>query len=49
MAGRNDVAIAAALEAMAHALGNQPNAGRDDGSQSLATSQRESTGVQRQT
>src|ERR1043165_171314 len=41
MARRNDVAIAAALEAMAHAQVNQPNAGRDAGSQSLATFQRE--------
>ena len=37
MAGRNDVALAAALEAMAHAMENQPNAG----SRSLATFQRE--------
>ena len=31
MAGRNDAAIAAALQAMAQAMGQQPNAGRNDG------------------
>ncbi|XP_058759507.1 uncharacterized protein LOC131632798 [Vicia villosa] len=41
MAGRNDVAIVAALEAMAHALENQPNADENAGSRSLATFQRE--------
>src|ERR1051325_7792068 len=41
MAGRNDVAIAAALEVMAHALKNQPNTGGDAGSRSFATFQRE--------
>src|ERR1051325_9510894 len=45
MAGRNDVAIAAALEAMTHALENQPNAGGDAGSHSLATFQRENPPV----
>ena len=37
MAGRNDVALSAALQAMARAMQNQPNAG----SRSLATFQRE--------
>ncbi|XP_058745873.1 uncharacterized protein LOC131618723 [Vicia villosa] len=37
MAGRNDAAIAAALEAMAQALANQPNADENAGSRSLAT------------
>ena len=37
MAGRNDAALAAALEAMAHAIENQPNVV----SRSLATFQRE--------
>src|ERR1043165_9976666 len=41
MTGRNDAAIATALEAMAHALENQPNAGGDAGSRSLATFQSE--------
>ena len=41
MAGRNDVALAAALEAMAHAMENQPNADGNAGSRSLATFQRE--------
>ncbi|XP_058784152.1 uncharacterized protein LOC131658921 [Vicia villosa] len=41
MAGRNDAAIAAALEAMAHALLNQPNTDENTGSQSLTTFQRE--------
>ncbi|XP_058784235.1 uncharacterized protein LOC131659007 [Vicia villosa] len=41
MAGRNDAAIAAALEAMAQALANQPNANENAGSRSLATFQRE--------
>ncbi|XP_058753671.1 uncharacterized protein LOC131626848 [Vicia villosa] len=41
MAGRNDVAIAASLEAMAHAMANQLNADKNAGSRSLATFQRE--------
>ncbi|XP_058785056.1 uncharacterized protein LOC131659966 [Vicia villosa] len=41
MAGRNDVAIAAALEVMAQAMQNQPNADENVGSCSLATFQRE--------
>ncbi|XP_058767581.1 uncharacterized protein LOC131641294 [Vicia villosa] len=41
MAGRNHAAIAAALEAMAHALENQSNADENAGSLSLATFQRE--------
>ena len=41
MAGRNDVALAAALEAMAHAMENQLNADGNVGSRSLATFQRE--------
>ncbi|XP_058774385.1 uncharacterized protein LOC131648666 [Vicia villosa] len=41
MAGRNDAAIAAALEAMAQVLANQPNADENAGSRSLATFQRE--------
>src|ERR1051325_456116 len=45
MVGRNDAAIAAALEAMTHALENQPNAGGDAKSQSLATFQRENPPV----
>ncbi|XP_058784063.1 uncharacterized protein LOC131658826 [Vicia villosa] len=45
MARRNDVAIAAALEAMAQALEHQPNAGEDAGSRSLATFQRENPPV----
>ncbi|XP_058772778.1 uncharacterized protein LOC131646840 [Vicia villosa] len=45
MAGRNDVAIAAALEAMAQAMQNQPNADENAGSRSLATFQRENPPV----
>ncbi|XP_058774368.1 uncharacterized protein LOC131648646 [Vicia villosa] len=45
MAGRNDAAIAAALEAMAQALVHQPNAGENAGSRSLATFQRENPPV----
>ncbi|XP_058741124.1 uncharacterized protein LOC131613474 [Vicia villosa] len=45
MAGRNDAAIAAALEAMAQALEHQPNAGENAGSRSLATFQRENPPV----
>ena len=41
MAGRNDVALAAALEAMARAMENQPNADRNAGYRSLETFQRE--------
>ncbi|XP_058733474.1 uncharacterized protein LOC131605094 [Vicia villosa] len=41
MAGRNDAMIAAALEAMAHAMENQSNAIGDAGSRSLATFQKE--------
>src|SRR3954471_1751434 len=41
MAGRNDAAIAAALEAVAQVLEHHPNAGEDVGSRSLATFQRE--------
>ena len=41
MAGRNDVALSAALEAMAHAMENHLNANRNAGSRSLATFQRE--------
>ena len=41
MAGTNDAALAAALEAMAHAMENQPNADGNAGSRSLATFQRE--------
>src|SRR3954470_17018803 len=41
MAGRNDAAIAAALEAMAQAMQNQPNADESAGSRILATFQRE--------
>ena len=37
MAGRNDVAIVAALETMTDALQNQLNANEDAGSSSLAT------------
>ena len=43
-AGRNDAAIAAALEAVAQAVGNQP-AGVDAASRSLATFQRENPPV----
>ncbi|XP_058782596.1 uncharacterized protein LOC131657129 [Vicia villosa] len=42
MDGRNDVAIVAVLKAMAQAMQNQPNAGANDESYSLATFQRES-------
>ncbi|XP_058764489.1 uncharacterized protein LOC131637938 [Vicia villosa] len=45
MAGRNDAAIAAALEAMAQALANHPNADENAGSRSLATFQRENPPV----
>ncbi|XP_058727874.1 uncharacterized protein LOC131599593 [Vicia villosa] len=45
MAGRNDAAIAAALEAMAQAMQNQPNADENAGSRSLATFQRENPPV----
>ena len=41
MAGRNDVVITAALQAMAQAMQNHPNAG----SRSLATFQRENLSV----
>ena len=41
MAGRNDVALVVTLEAMAHAMENQPNADGNAGSRSLATFQRE--------
>ena len=41
MAGRNDDALAATLEVMAHAMENQPNVDRNAGSRSLATFQRE--------
>ena len=41
MAGKNDDALAAALEAMAHAMENQPNADGNAGSRSLVTFQRE--------
>jgi len=37
MAGRNDVAIAAALQAMAQAMGQQPNAGGNEGVRMLGT------------
>ncbi|XP_058783819.1 uncharacterized protein LOC131658557 [Vicia villosa] len=45
MAGRNDAAIATALEAMSQALANQPNADENVGSCSLATYQRENPPV----
>src|SRR3954463_14346246 len=45
MAGRNDVAIAAALEAMAQVLANQPNADENAGSLSLEMFQRENPPV----
>ncbi|XP_058758040.1 uncharacterized protein LOC131631263 [Vicia villosa] len=45
MVCRNDAAIAAALEAMAQALANQPNADENAGSRSLATFQRENPPV----
>ena len=41
MAGRNDASLSAALEAMAHAMENQPNVDGNAGSRSLATFQRE--------
>ena len=41
MAGRKDAALADALEAMAHAMENQPNADGNVGSRSLETFQRE--------
>ena len=37
MAGRNDVALATALEAMANAVGNQNNTGGNDGTRMLET------------
>jgi len=37
MAGRNDAAIAAALQAMAQVVGQQPNAGTNDGVRMLET------------
>jgi len=37
MAGRNDAAIAAMLQAMAQAVGQQPNAGGNDGVRMLET------------
>jgi len=37
MVGRNDAATAAALQAMAQALGQQPNAGGNDGVRMLET------------
>ena len=37
MAGRNDAALAAALEGMAHAMENQSNADGNARSRSLAT------------
>ena len=37
MAGRNDAALAAALEAMAQVVGNQNNAGGNDGTRMLET------------
>ncbi|XP_058744393.1 uncharacterized protein LOC131617019 [Vicia villosa] len=45
MAGRNDVAIAAALEAMAQALEHQLNGGENDASCNLATFQRKNPPV----
>ncbi|XP_058764601.1 uncharacterized protein LOC131638055 [Vicia villosa] len=45
MDGRNDVAIATALEAMAQALENQSNGGENVASRSLATFQRENPRV----
>ena len=41
--GRNDAALAAALEAMAQAMQNQPNVDENAGTRSLATFQRERT------
>jgi len=37
MAGRNDAAIVAALQAMAQVVGQQPNAGGNDGVRMLET------------
>ena len=37
MAGRNDAAIAAALQAISQAVGKQPNAGGNDGVRMLET------------
>ncbi|XP_058741182.1 uncharacterized protein LOC131613538 [Vicia villosa] len=45
MAGRNDVAIAADLEVMAHAMENQLNVSENAGSRSLDTFQRENSPV----
>ncbi|KAL6561072.1 hypothetical protein OROGR_003792 [Orobanche gracilis] len=45
MAGRNDITIAAALQAMAQAMENQPNADGNVGYRSLATFQRENPPV----
>ncbi|XP_058759620.1 uncharacterized protein LOC131632922 [Vicia villosa] len=45
MAGRNDAAITAALEAMAQAMENQPNTDENAASKSLATFQRENPPV----
>ena len=45
MAGRNDAAIVAALQAMAQAMQNQPNTDENDESRSLATFQRENPPV----
>src|SRR3954469_4265289 len=45
MAGRNDAAIAAALEAMAQVLENQQNGGESAASRSLSTFQRENPPV----
>ena len=41
MDGRNDAALAATLEAMAHAMENHPNADGNAGSHSLVTFQRD--------
>ena len=43
--GRNDAALAAALEAMAQAMQNQPNVDENAGTRSLATFQRENPPV----
>src|SRR3954471_5345283 len=45
MAGRNDAAIAAALEAMAQVLESHQHGGESDASRSLATFQRENPPV----
>ncbi|XP_058759618.1 uncharacterized protein LOC131632918 [Vicia villosa] len=45
MAGRNDAAITAALEAMAQAMENQPNTDENAASKSLANFQRENPPV----